>query len=64
MMPVPWIAVAERRPVPEIGRRKNGAGMPSYFARYAFKNDRLAWFRFGFSTLTCLAPTSVCVICR
>lgn len=24
------------------------AGMPSYFARYAFKNDRLAWFRFGF----------------
>jgi hypothetical protein len=24
------------------------AGMPSYFARYAFKDDRLAWFRFGF----------------
>ena len=24
------------------------AGMPSYFARYAFNNDRLAWFRFGF----------------
>jgi hypothetical protein len=24
------------------------SGMPSYFARYAFKDDRLAWFRFGF----------------
>lgn len=24
------------------------SGMPSYFARYAFRNDRLAWFRFGF----------------
>jgi hypothetical protein len=24
------------------------SGYPSYFARYAFKHDRLAWFRFGF----------------
>ena len=24
------------------------SGMPSYFAHYAFMNDRLAWFRFGF----------------
>ena len=27
------------------------SGMPSYFARYAFKNDRLVWFRFGFEAL-------------
>jgi hypothetical protein len=24
------------------------SGMPSYFARYAFRNGRLAWFRLGF----------------
>jgi len=24
------------------------SGMPSYFAHYAFRDERLAWFRFGF----------------